>query len=613
MTRAIAFSWRMLLRNWHAGELRVLLLALVIAVASVTSVGFVTDRVRSAMEDQAGELLAADRVIESHKPIPAEWEAQASVFGLNTARTLSFRSVVVVGEKLELAEVKAVSYGYPLRGKLRIASQPFGPEQLVPAGPARTTVWAEPRLLQSLGIAPGDHLMLGRSDLRLTAVLAYEPDRGGELFSIAPRLLMSLDDVDETGLIQTGSLVSYRLLLAGPDQALERFAAWVKPSLSPGDRVLGVRDARPELTAALDRGQRYLGLAALVSVLLAGVAVSTAAIRYARRHLDEAAIMRCMGASQRFLALGFGMQLLWLALIAAVAGSMAGYLAHEVILRLFGHLLAADLPPPSLLPAAFGLAAAVITLAGFALPPVLALRHVPPLRVLRRDLLPVPLSGRAVYVTALAALAGLMAWESGNLKLTVVVFGGAIITLTVLGAAALALLALLRPLRGGAGIAWRFGVAALTRRPQATVAQVVAFGLGIMVLLLLSTVRGDLLEQWRNRLPPDAPNHFLINVQPEQVEGIRNFLRARGAGAPVFHPMVRGRLMAINAREISAADYADTTAQRLVRREFNLSWNKNIPAGNHLVAGQWWGADGGGNGRWRRGSQKHWGSMWAIV
>jgi putative ABC transport system permease protein len=598
MRGALAFSWRSLRRNWDAGELRVLIFGLLVAVASVTSVSFFTDRVEGAMEEQAGELLAADRVVESSRPLPAAWEAQARAYDLRTAQTLSFRSVVVVGEKLELAEVKAVGPGYPLRGKLRIASQPFGPEQVVPAGPAAGTAWAEPRLLQALGIRPGDKLMLGERELTLTAVLAYEPDRGAELFSIAPRLLISSDDVAATGLIQTGSLAHYDLLLAGDEENLERFARWVKPGMTAATRILGVRDARPEMTAALDHGRKYLSLASLVSVLLAGVAVAVAAGRYARRHLNEAAVMRCLGASQRFLALGFGLQLLWLALFAAVAGTFLGFVAHEVIVLIFGQLLTTHLPAPSPWPILYGAVTSLVTLAGFGLPPVLALRQVSPMRVLRRDLLPVPLAARIVYGSALAALTALMVWLSRDLRLAAVVLAGAVVTLVLLGGAAWALLSLLRPVRsagrlGRAKLVWRFGMSALLRRPRSTTAQVLAFGLGIMVLLLLSVIRGDLMDQWRARLPADAPNEFLINVQPEQVDGIRDFLRARNlAVAPEFHPMVRGRLVAINDREVNAGEYADAHAQRLLRREFNLSWSRQVPPDNHVSAGRWWGKGG---------------------
>ncbi|MGE0081605.1 MAG: ABC transporter permease [Thiohalomonadaceae bacterium] len=590
----VAFSLRMLRRALRAGELRVLLVALVVAVASVTSVGFFTDRVRRAMDHQAGEMLAADRVLESTRPLRREWIAAADAHGLTRAEAWSFRSVAVAGERLELSEVKAVDAGYPLRGALRIADVPFGPERVAATGPAPGRAWLEPRLLQALGLRVGDALMLGELQLTVDAVLAYEPDRGGEVFNIAPRLLMNLADVPATRLIQTGSLVNYRLLLAGPERNLAGFRDAVQPSLGPSERLMGVRDARPELNAALERAERYLGLAALVSVMLAGVAVAVAATRYAERELDGAAVMRCLGARQGFLTAVFMLQLLWLALAAALLGAALGYGAHAVIVRLFGGLLGDGLPPPSALPALFGLVTATVTLAGFALPPVLAMRRVPPLRVLRRDVVPLPPRAHVAYGAAIGALSLLMLWQSRDPLLAGTVLGGALLTLAVLALAAMALIAVLRGLRRTGGVAWRFGLAALTRRARATTAQVVAFGIGIMVLLVLTLVRTDLLEQWRARLPADAPNHFLVNVQPDQVQELRAFFKARGVAEPQLYPMVRGRLVAINEREVSAADYEETRAQRLVRREFNLSWSRELPPENTVVQGAWWTSTGGG-------------------
>lgn len=584
----VAFSLRMLRRSLRAGELRVLLVALVVAVASVTSVGFFTDRVRRAMDHQAGEMLAADRVLESTRPLRREWIAAADAHGLARAETWSFRSVTMASERLELAEVKAVDEAYPLRGTLRIADAPFGPERTAGHGPGSGYVWVEPRLLQALGLRVGDAITLGEAQFTVEAVLAYEPDRGGELFNIAPRLLMNLADVPATGLIQTGSLVNYRLLLAGPEGGLAGFRAAVQPSLGPSERLLGVRDARPELNAALERAERYLGLAALVSVMLAGVAVAVAATRYAERELDGAAVMRCLGARQGFLTTVFLLQLAWLALAAALLGAGIGYGAHELMVRLFSGLLGGELPAPSALPVLSGLVTAAVTLAGFALPPVLVMRRVPPLRVLRRDVVPLPPRAWAAYGAAIAALAVLMLWQSRDPLLAGTVLGGALLTLAVLALAALALITALRGLRHTGGVAWRFGLAALTRRARATTAQVVAFGIGIMVLLVLTLVRTDLLEQWRARLPPDAPNHFLVNVQPAQVQALKAFFQARGVVEPQLYPMVRGRLVAINEREISAADYEDTRAQRLVRREFNLSWSSDLPRENTVVQGAWW-------------------------
>lgn len=592
----VLFAWRALRREWRSGELRVLAVALAVAVASVSAVGFFTDRVRKAMEHQAGELLAADLVLESGRPLDAAWPELARELGLRTAQTVSFRSVVLAGDRIQLAEVKAVDRAYPLRGELRIAEQSFGPDRPVEGAPEPGQAWAEPRLLQELGVESGGHVRLGESELRLDGVVAFEPDRGGAVFSIGPRLMINIGDLPATGLLRTGSLATYRLLVAGPAERVSAFANRLRGRLAEDQRLLGVRDTRPELNSAMERAERFLGLAALVSVLLAGVAVATASRRYARRHLDGSAVLRCLGASQRFVASAHLLKLIGLGIFGSAAGVGLGYLAQELLSRVAGELFASDLPLPSALPVLQGMLTGLVTLAGFGLAPVLALRNVPPVHVLRRE--PVPVAPRALsmYGTAVGSLFLLTLWQVGEWKLTALVFGGAMGTLAVMALTAWGLVLLLRRFRGGA-VAWRFGLANVARRRGTSVAQVVAFGLGIMVLLLLSLIRGELLAGWQESLPVDAPNHFLINVLPDQVEPLRAFLTERGQSAVEILPMVRARLAAINGQPVSAADYESPRAKRLVRRTFNLSWSEELPQANSMVEGAWWRSDSS-TGQW---------------
>lgn len=592
----LRFAWRALRREWRSGELRVLAAALSVAVASVSAVGFFTDRVRQAMEHQAGELLAADLVIESGEPVPAQWRQQAVSLGLETSRTVSFRSVVMAGDRIQLAEVKAVDSAYPLRGELRIADRPFGSDRSVSGAPEPGRAWAEPRLFQALGVQPGSAVNLGESELRMDGVVAFEPDRGGELFSIAPRLMMNIDDLPDTGLLRTGSLATYRLLVAGPPERVARLADRLRGRLEEGQRLVGARQARPELGSAMERAERFLGLAALVSVLLSGVAVATASRRYARRHLDGSAVLRCLGASQRFVASTHLLKLIGLGIIGSAIGVVLGYGAQELLSRVAGELFAGELPAPSLFPVIQGLFTGLVTLAGFGLAPVLALRNVPPVRVLRRDRVPVAPRALTLYGGAVGSLFLLTLWQVGDSELTALVFGGALGTLAVMALTAWLMVALVQRLRPG-GVAWRFGLANIARRKGASVAQVVAFGLGIMVLLLLSLVRDELLAGWRDSLPADAPNHFLINVLPEQVKPLRTFLAENGQPAVDVHPMVRARLTAVNGDPVSAADYETPRAKRLVRRTFNLSWSEALPPANTLAEGNWWRAEAS-TGQW---------------
>ena len=589
--KAVEFSLRALRRDWRAGELKVLVAALVIAVASITSVGFFTDRVRVAMGQQAAELLAADLAVNSTRAAPPAWTAQAAGLGVQTARMANFPSVVLAGDNTQLVDVKAVSDGYPLRGQLRLADVPFGAERPARGVPEPGTVWVDARLLGLLGLGVGGHIDLGLKRFAITQVIAYEPDRGGDMFSFGPRLLMNYTDLDATGLLGPGSRVSHRLLLAGEPERLATLRSWLEAQVIEGERVLDVRDARPELKVALERAEKFLGLAALVSVVLAGVAVATAARRYASRHLDGAAVMRALGATQGFITRLHLLEMLWLGLIASLVGCLIGFAAQEVLAQLHAGLFSTRLPAPSLMPVLIGVATGLILLLGFAAPALTRLKNVPPARVLRRDLGALPASALSVYGAALAAVTALLLWQASDVKLTAYVLAGAAATLVVLALVALALVRALSVLRARVGIAWRYGLANIARRARGSVAQILAFGLGIMVLLLLSIVRSDLLAAWQASLPPDAPNQFVINVQPQQVEPMQAFFAGHGLKGAQLYPMIRGRLTAINGREVSAADYADDRAKRLVEREFNLSSAEQPQDDNRIVAGRWWRAD----------------------
>ena len=590
------FSWRMLWRDWRGGELRILAIALIIAVTSVTSVGFFIDRVERGLNQQAAELIAADLVISSSRQINADYIQAAQQRGLRIANITQFRSVAVANEQPQLTEVKAVTDAYPLRGELRIADAPYGEDRATNVIPARGEVWVEPRLLQSLNLQIGDSLQLGTQTFTVSQVLVYEPDRGGDMFSVAPRVLMHAEDVAATKLITTGALVNHRLLLSGPASALNDYRRYVKQQLQPGERLLSVKEGRPELRAALERAQRFLGLAALISVLLAGVAVATAARRFAQRHLDTSAMLRCLGATQHNIIRMFSLEMLWLAVIASSVGCALGLLTQMGITRILDQLLLITLPAPSFGPLILGYATGVILLLGFALPPLLALKNVPPLRVLRRDQTGAPVRAGLVYLGVLLSMGVLLYWQIGELRLVVYVMVGMLATLLVLALAAYGLIKLLNGLRQRVGVAWRFGLANIARRPRSSVIQIVAFGLGIMVLLLLSTVRNDLLNDWRRSLPPDAPNHFLINVQPDQVAEIQAFFDQQGVATPRLYPMVRARLMRINDRPVTTDDYDSDRAKHLVTREFNLSWAARPQADNTIVAGKWWRASDYGKG-----------------
>ena len=585
---AIKLSFRFILREWRAGELNVLLLAVIIAVASVTTVGFFTDRVQQVLSRQANQLLGADLIIASDHPINSIFAEHAIASGLKVANFVLFPSMVLNKDISQLAEIKAVSSGYPLRGKLKISGQLFAEGVSTENGPIAGDVWADPRLLTQLGLKAGDKIELGASSLTVSSVLTQEPDRSGDFFSIAPRLMMNLDDLAGTGLVQPGSRVFYRTLVAGEAPVVEKYRAWAKQHLARGEKLEGVQDARPEIRSALERAQKYLGLASLVSVVLAAVAVAVASRRFMRRHLDSCAVMRCVGASQSLIFKLHFYQFLWLGIAASLIGSLIGYLAQTGLAYWLSAVVPGELPQPTLVPVAEGLLTGLVLLLAFSLPPLLQLRKVPTLRVLRRELGAPEYSSLASYGLGLLAVGGLLIWKAGDVTLGLYAFAGLSAAMLFAALVTWGLIQVIARLRKYAGSSWFYGLANVSRRGIGSVAQVVAFGLGMTALLLLTLVRSDLITSWQTTLPPDAPNRFVINIQPDQLDALQQFFKERDVTVPRIFPMVRGRLTAINGKKISAADFLDERARRLVEREFNLSWSDQLQVDNKIVAGHWW-------------------------
>lgn len=585
---ALQFALRSLRRDLKSGELTVLLLALLVAVASLTAVGFFTDRIGRAVASQAGEVLAADLRLESPRELSEAYATEARSRGLGVAWILSMPSVVFHGEASSLVALRAVGDGYPLRGRLKIADVPFGPSRTTSAIPGPGEAWADSRLLARLGVPVGARLSVGAHEVTVTQVLDYRPDQGAGFSDLSATLMINLADVPATELIQPGSRVSRALLFAGDSEAVEGFREYLRGAKQPGERLQSVADASPQIRASSDRAGRFLSLASLVSVLLAAIAVAMAARRYATRHLDAVALMKCMGASQRFVLWQTLVQLFCIAVLVTLLGTLVGYLAQAGLAWLLRDLIRSDLPPPGVQTAWLGLVTAVTILIGFALPPLLQLKRVPPARVLRRNLEPPPLRYAAAYVFAIGAVLALLYWLVRDARLVTVVAAGIGGTFLALALAGWLLVKALRPLRRGVGVAWRYGLANIARRGRDSVVQIVAFGLGLMVLLLLALVRNDLLADWRASLPTDAPNYFMINIRPDEGAAIEAFFREHGLPPTELVPLVRARLTAINDVPVDRITFAGDRAQGFVEREANLTWAHELRDDNRLVSGRWW-------------------------
>jgi len=585
-------SFTMLLRDWRAGELRVLAMALVVAVASITSVAFFADRVGRALVRDAHQLLGADLVLASDHPWQAGIAEEISRRGLERAQATTFISMAIAGENSVLAGIKAVSANYPLRGRLRIAPAVNAPDAPAQSGPAPGTVWIEERLVSALSVPVGSKLKLGAATFEVAAILTLEPERGANFFNIAPRLFMNVADVPGTGLVQTGSRVWYYLYAAGAIEGVTALEAWAKGRMERGQRVENLESGRPEVRGAIERAQRFLGLTALLAAILAGVAIALGTRRFVERHLDGCAVMRCLGATQGRLLLLFGGEFVLLGLVACAVGTLIGFVAQHFIAEILGGILRADLPAVSMLPALQGFLVGLVLLLGFALPPLVQLKNVPAVRVIRREAGTASAGSLAVYGAGLVSLGGLLIWQAGDVGLGITVVGGfgvAVALFAVIAWLGLRFLSgsFLSRKIGKQNISLRYGLANLRRHARGNAIQVASLALGLTAVLLLTFTRNDLVEAWRRSSPPDAPNRFLLGVQPDQLEEVQAFFASRGIAAPELNPMVRGRLTTVNGRKVGEADYTEERARRLVEREFNLSFAEQPPAHNTIVAGKW--------------------------
>ena len=586
--QVMRFALRNLWRDIKSGELSVLLLALTVAVLSLTAVGFFTSRISQGVHAQAAEVLAADLRLESPEPIAPNYFAEAEARGLRNARILSFPTAIFSGDDSQLAALNAVTANYPLRGHVRIADAPFGAARSTTAIPKRGEAWIDARIIAQLKLALGSQLRIGTASFRVTQVLDYRPDQGTGFVNLAPAALINYDDVAATQLIQPGSRVTYSALFAGTPASIADFHEYLVTHKIPGVRLREIDESSRQLNSAIDRATRFLNLASLASVLLAAVAVAMGARRYAVRHIDTVALMKCMGASQAFVLAISVIELALLALGAVALGAAMGYLAQSGLAWLLRDLIRTELPPASLAPLPIALVTVLAMLIGFALPPLLQLRSTPPARVLRKDVSAPPLRYGLSYALALAALCAILWSLVRDAELVFSVLAGVLGVGLVLTLAGFGLVRLTGRLRGGVGVAWRYGLANVSRRGAGSVAQIVAFGLGLMVLLLLAVVRGDLLADWRRSLPADVPNNFLVNIRPEERQSLQQFLQAHGLGQPAMYPMVRARITAINARPSESIKLKGDNGRGFLEREQNLTWSADLMDDNQLVAGHWW-------------------------
>jgi len=590
-------GWRTLWRDLRSGDLRLLLLAVTLAVAALTAVGFFADRLKGGLQRDARQLLGGDAVVASDNPAPEAFAKQARALGLKVSTSLSFPTMARAPEERgggsRLVALKAVEDGYPLRGQLTVASDAAAPGQKTDEIPAPGEVWVDAPLLEALGLQAGDALLLGERSFRIARVIVLEPDRGAGFINFAPRAMMREADMAATGLIQPASRVSYRLVVAGADRAVARYVKWATDEIAQrslrGLRVESLQGGRPEMGQTLDRAEKFLNLVALLAALLSAVAVALAARGFASNHLDDCAMLRVLGLGHRTIAWSYTFEFVLAGLAASTVGVLLGYAVHYVFVLLLAGLVETALPAPSIWPVLFGLGMGQTLLVAFGLPPVLQLAQVPALRVLRRDVGNLRPASLGVLALGVAGFAALLLAVSSDLKLGLIAVGGFAAAVALFAAASWGAVWLLRRVVNEAS-APRWLVLAtrqIAARPAYTVVQVSSLAVGLLALVLLVLLRTDLIAGWRQATPADAPNRFVINVQPDQGDAFQQALKNAGVSGYDWYPMIRGRLVAVNGRDVKPEDYAEDRARRLLDREFNLSHSAALPLHNPVVAGQW--------------------------
>ena len=580
---------RLLWRNWRSGEVKLLAAALMLAVAVVSGIAIFTDRLERTLVQESNMLLGADLIVRGSQPHNPDWSALAAEDGIEQTTAVLFSSMVYAGDHMHLASVKAVTDGYPLRGQLDISTIPFASQakdiQTAEGVPAPGEVWVDSRLLSLLHIELGDSLAVGEYELVVTQVIIREPDSASPFSFMGARVLMNMADLERTQVVQPGSRVQYQWLLAANNNALDSFAEWLEPQLSKHERLVDVESGQRGLGRTLETGRSFLLLAAVIGVLLAGVAIALAARQFSSRHVDQVALMKSFGVSAQRIRQLYFVQLLLLAVVASMAGLLVGELIQRIVAASLQQVYQIALGTASIYPYVISFATGLICLIFFALPSLWFLPGVPPLKILRRELGVNTLHLWIQVALAFSAILLLIILFSQDFALALSVIGALSGVLVITAGMALGLLKLSRHIATNTGSIWRLALANLQRRREQTLVQIVVFATAIMLLLTLTIVRTSLIDEWQLQLPEDAPNHFLVNIPPHDVEAVQQMLDEKQLEREQLYPMVRGRLTAINGTEPTEAQ---RSANGVFNREANLTWTDTLAGDNEIVAGQWW-------------------------
>ena len=584
----LGMALRTFRRDWNAGEVKVLLFALTIAVMAMVAIGSITDRVHRAMGEQSSEFLGADYTFDSPRDINQAWVDRGLESGLEITQSQSFATVLSNGDNFQLVSVRALDGKYPLKGTIEIAEKPFTQGEVQQAQPDEGVIWLEPRILGVLGVEVGDKIDFGSIQLTVGGVVVAAPGQASEVFNVAPKVYINQADVAKADIIQPGSRLEYMLFIAGEPQQREPYIQWLKQQKDPTQEITGGKEGTPALKASIERAETFLRLASLISVVLAGVAIAVAAGRYSNRHFDYSAIYRCLGMQIRQVHKLYLWQLLLIGLIGCGLGLALGLGLQSLVINQFSDYLPKPMVGLSLAPIVTGALSGLVVLLGFALPAFLQIAKVPPLRVLRKELLPKALSSWIIYLLSIAVMALLMWWQSHNATLVGILLGVALVTYILIRLIAWLIFKIGVWVSKRGSVAVRFGVGQLKQYPAFTVSQITAFGLAFIIMLSTVLIRSELLSEWQSQLPDNAPNHFLINVQQDEVEPLETLLQQNNVSTEGIYPMIRGRVSGLNDMTIEEALNEEQQRTGALRRELNMTWMADVPAANEVTQGEWW-------------------------
>ncbi|MDG1818943.1 MAG: ABC transporter permease [Porticoccaceae bacterium] len=583
---------KMLLRSRRGGQLGLIFSALVLAVAVVTSVALLAERVERALVKESSSFLAADLVVSSSQATDADWLEQAEQQGIRTARIASFASMTFAGDEMHLASIKAVESSYPLRGAVKRSTVPFATEEsdieTIESGPKPGELWVDSRLLPLLNIELGDTVDVGDGSFKVSHILIEEPDSGSSFSAYGARILMNWADLPASGVIQPGSRVSYRFLIAANKENTDKFdkyVDWLNQQLDVHDRIITPDEAQASIASTMDKGRRFLLLAGSIGVVLAGIALALASHHFANGQLLQVALFKSWGISANRVRKLYTQQIVLLAIGGSLMGLLIGWGFHQLLVSAVREWLPIALPMAGARPWITGFATGILCLVGFTLP---ALWHLPtqsPLAVLRRDTQAQSLNSLIRGSLGILTVAVLLFWYSENLYLSMAILLGFGITALASIAVGLVLLRLGKTYGHWMGSIWRLALSNLWRRKKPSLIQMVGFSGAIALLMIMTVVRTSLVDEWRWQLAEDAPNHFLVNVAAYELGGVKNLVDQRDLETAGWYSMVRGRITHLNNQPPSelAVDGHES-----LRRELNLSWTSDLPEGNKIVQGQWW-------------------------